>query len=115
MFTTLNFSGNVPGPEGEACGVTSPIDCFRLLLPSTYIDELLDQINLYADQQRATKNDRSPFVPIVKEELLAFIEVNIAMGVVSLYLRWMTTGQPTRFLHIHGFTLYYHVIVSMRF
>lgn len=115
MSTTLNFSGNVPGPEGEACGVTSPIDCFRLLLPSTYIDELLVQINLYADQQRATKNDRSPFVPIVKEELLAFIGVNIAMGVVSLYLRWMTTGQPTRFLHIHGFTLYYHVIEILRY
>ena len=34
----LELSGNVLGPEGS---VTSLIDCFRLLLPSTYIDELL--------------------------------------------------------------------------
>ena len=42
------------------------------------------QTNLYADQQRAFNNDNSHFDPIVKEELLAFIGENIAMGVTSL-------------------------------
>ena len=80
----MDFSGNTAGPKGEACGVMSPIECFRLFFPSSYIDELLFQTNLYADQQRASKNDNSHFDPIIKEELLAFIGINIAMGVVSL-------------------------------
>lgn len=47
-------------------------------------DEILAQSNLYADQQRSAKHDQSPWTPISKEELMAFIGINIAMGVVSL-------------------------------
>ena len=78
------FSGNLPGPKGEAFDVRNPIDCFFLFLTSEFYDELLTQSNLYAEQQRAAKNDNSPWIPISKEELVAFIGVNIAMGVVSL-------------------------------
>ena len=55
-----------------------------LFLPSLYETKLLFQTNLYVDQHIASKNDNSNFDPIVKEELLAFIGINIAMGVVSL-------------------------------
>jgi len=55
-----------------------------LFLTSDDYDEILTQTNLYADQQRAAKNDSSPWNPITKEELVAFIGVNIAMGVVQL-------------------------------
>ena len=85
----MDFSGNTPGPKGEACGVMSPIECFRLFFPSSYIDELLFQTNLYADQQRASKNDNSHFDPIIMEELLAFIGINVAMGVIYNY--WSTS------------------------
>ena len=47
-------------------------------------DELVIQTNLYANQQRAIKGDTTTFVPITKAELMAFIGINIAMGVVSL-------------------------------
>ena len=41
-------------------------------------------MNLYANQQHAMKGVSTPFVPISKAELMAFVGINIAMGVVSL-------------------------------
>lgn len=78
------FTGNSPGPKGIAVGVTDPLACFHLFLPHETYDELVKQTNLYADQQRALKGDTTSFVPITKPELMAFIGINIAMGVVSL-------------------------------
>ena len=80
----MTYSGGVPGPTGLAVGITDPTDCFHLLLSSDIYDELLVQTNLYADQQRATKNNTSQWTPISKEELMAFIGINIAMGIVFL-------------------------------
>lgn len=53
-------------------------------MTSEFCDELLVQTNLYANQQRYAHNDTTPWTPISKEELLAFIGINIAMGIVSL-------------------------------
>ena len=78
------FVGSLPGAKGEAAGVRSQLECFLLFLSSKMYDEILMQSNLYADQQRMAKNDTSPWNPITKEELLAFIGVNLAMGVVQL-------------------------------
>lgn len=69
---------------GEACGVICPVECFLLFMTSALHDEILAQSNLYADQQRAAKNDQTPWTPITKEELMAFVGINIAMGIVSL-------------------------------
>ncbi len=81
--TALTYSGGVPGPTGLAVGVTDPIDCFHLFMTSDIYDDLLVQTYLYADQQRAAKNDTSQWTPISKEELMAFIGINIAMHRVS--------------------------------
>ena len=80
---TFSFVGDCAGPNNEAVGVRAPADCFDLFL-GTYYDELLVQTNLYAEQQRVAKGDTSPWSPISKEELLAFIGLNIAMGIISL-------------------------------
>lgn len=53
------------------------------MTPDLY-DELLIQTNLYANQQREAQNDTSVWTPISKEELMAFVGINIAMGIVSL-------------------------------
>ena len=86
--TTLSplptFVGNLPGPKSEAIGVRSQLECFQLFLSSEVYDELLTQSNLCAEQQRAAKNDNTPWSPISKKELLAFIGVIIAMGVIQL-------------------------------
>ena len=86
--TTLSplptFVVNLPGPKGEAIGVRSQLECFQLFLSSEVYDELLTQSNLYAEQQRAAKNDNTPWSPISKEELLAFIGVIMAMGVIQV-------------------------------
>ena len=42
------------------------------------------QTNLYATQQRALKNITKPWNPVTKPELMAFIGLNIAMGIVKL-------------------------------
>ena len=58
--------------------------CFHLFLPNKLYDEIVAQTNLYANQQRARKNDTRLFVPITKSKLMAFIGMNIAMGIISL-------------------------------
>ena len=80
----LSFSGAAAGPIGAAVGIRNPLDCFHLFLPTAFFDDLLFQTNLYADQQRAAKQDHSLWDPIRMEELLAFIGINIAMDIVSL-------------------------------
>ena len=85
-FVTINipFTGDLPGSKGCAVGVTDPLECFHLFLPSEYYDEITKQTNLYATQQRAAKNITTPWKPVTKAELMAFIGLNIAMGVVQL-------------------------------
>ena len=80
---SVNFSGNLPGPTADAYGVRDPTGCFNLFM-CDYYDQILQQSNLYANQERRIRADTSPWAPITKEELLAFIGLNIAMGVVSL-------------------------------
>ena len=81
---SVKFTGSVPGPKGIAVGVTDPLAYFHLFLPHEEYDEIVVQTNLYADQQQARKNDTRPFVPISKCEMMAFIGINIAMGIISL-------------------------------
>ena len=57
---------------------------YRAFYCSADYDKIVTQSNLYAKQQRLAKNDNSPWNPITKEEMIAFIGVNIAMGVVQL-------------------------------
>ena len=65
-------------------GVTEPFDCFHLLLSENFYDKLLVETNCYANQQKLVNNDDSPWNPVSKEELMAFIGLVIAMGIVSL-------------------------------
>ena len=82
--SSLTYSGGVPGPTGLAVGVVDPVDCFQLFMTSDFYDEILTQTNLYADQQREAQNDTSMWTPISKKELMAFVGINIAMGIISL-------------------------------
>ena len=54
------------------------------MIPEQFYDTILKESNRYAEQQRALKNDTSEWNPICKEELMAFIGINIAMGIISL-------------------------------
>ena len=77
----LKFSGDLPNPKGIAIGVTDPLACFHLFLPHEVYDDILYQTNLYATQEKAKKGDTKPWTPITKPELMAFIGMNIAMGI----------------------------------
>lgn len=72
------------GPAGIAVDVDDPLSCFHLFLPEELYDTILDQSNLYIRQQKAAKGDTTPFNPITKVELMAYIGIHIAMGIVSL-------------------------------
>lgn len=61
-----------------------PLECFHLFLPSHLYDEIFMQTNLYATQQRALKNISKSWNPVIKPELMAFIDLNIVMGIVKL-------------------------------
>lgn len=81
---SYRFTGNTPGPKREACGVTTAMECFLLFITSALLDILLTQSNLYANQQRTAKNNCSPWTPIGHTEFMAFIGMNIAMGIIPL-------------------------------
>ena len=46
---------------------------FSFVLSHEIYDELVIQMNLYANQQRAIKGDTTTFVPLTKAELMVFI------------------------------------------
>ena len=72
----------MPCPTGIAVGVTDPLACFHLFLPQELYDDVVLQTNLYGSQQQTIiKGDTRPFT---LTELMAFIGINIAMGIVSL-------------------------------
>ena len=55
----------------------------------------LVQTNLYATQQKALKNITKPWNPVSKQEVLAFIGLNIAIEIVKLLeLRNYWTTNP---------------------
>ncbi len=81
-ISSISFSGREPGPIGNAEGIHDPLECLHLFLPKEFYDKLLIETNRYADQQRV--NDTNPWKPVSMEELMAFIGINIAMGIISL-------------------------------
>ena len=80
----LTYTGGTPGPINSAVGKVDPLECFHLFLTPEFYDDLLLQTNLYANQEREAHNDTTPLTPISREELMAFIGINIAMGIISL-------------------------------
>ncbi len=119
--TKIKFTGNLPGPEGIAHGVIDHLACFHLFLPEDYFDSIMEQTNLYASQQRTAKQDIRPWKPVTMVELMAYVGLNIAMGIVSLpALRDYWTKDPVvghpwfrsvmsrnRFMQIHR---YFHLV-----
>ena len=55
---SVNFSGNLPGPTADAYGVRDRIGCFNLFM-CDYYDQILQQSNLYANQERRIRADTS--------------------------------------------------------
>ena len=80
----FDFLGSLPGPANEAIGVVNIRECFHLFLPKEFYEVLLQQTNLYAEQTRANEHNTCPWTPVSYEELMAFIGLVIAMGVISL-------------------------------
>ena len=63
-------------------------------MPPELIHHFVEQTNLYADQvYRSEKPPKTPWRVVSLEEMLAFLGMNIAMGVVNLpelHMYWWT-------------------------
>ena len=77
-YNELPFTQNV-GPKNIPDTVKTPRDIFLMLLSTENIELMVQQTNVYY-QQNKTKND----VPVTAEEMKKFIEVNIMMGIKRL-------------------------------
>jgi len=95
MNHNLQNSVNLLGFADEAKSTKILVDCYYyLFFTSPVIPVLITQTNLYADQSRAAKPPASSnhWQSVTKEEIVAFLELHIAMGIYlpSLYNFWST-------------------------
>ena len=74
------------GPSSEAKLAKTPLECFQLFFVPALVSILMTQTNLYADQCRATgvPSPSNLWGAVSMEEMLAFLGMHIAMGIVSL-------------------------------
>ena len=54
------------------------------IITEKFYEDLTVQSNLYANQEQARKNATSHFIPFTVSDLMAFVGIVIAMGVVCL-------------------------------
>ena len=73
------LTGDLPGPKGDAVGVTGVLECFHLFIPKKFYENLTVQSNLYVHQERA-KKATPQFIPFTVYEIMAFVGIVIAMG-----------------------------------
>ena len=74
------------GPSQEARNAKTPLECFQLFFTTALVTILITQTNLYADQLR-TASAPSPsnrWYDVSMEEILAYLGIHIAMGIVNL-------------------------------
>lgn len=74
------------GTTDEASSAKSPLECFQLFFTSTIISILVAQTNLYANTERAAKapSPSNHWKDVVVDEMLAYLGIHIAMGIVNL-------------------------------
>ena len=74
-------------PNGVTHGLdyqtAKELDYFKLFITDAMLSSITDQTNLFAVQKQATKPDNK-WTPTNKEEMQAYIGLNILMGIVVL-------------------------------
>ena len=73
-----------PSPKGDSLNSNTPLDFFELFLDNDMVDRIVEETNRYACQERSAQNHLSPWSEVAREDILAFISMNIAMGIISL-------------------------------
>ena len=74
----------VPGPSRQALQASTVMDQFNLFLPLSLVQTWVDETNRYAAELRRRKPSNMKWVNVSLEELLAYIGMVIAMGLVNL-------------------------------
>ena len=81
--TRITYDG-YPTPRGDIQDCESILDCFMSFISLDLIDLFVEQTNIYAAQQRSQSSSSSPWSDVTREEIMAFLALNIGMGIVSL-------------------------------
>ena len=69
----------------EASNSWTPIEGLQLFIPPSFVNLMVEQTNLYAHQTyQSLKPPKSPWRDVRVEEMLAFLGMNIATGIVNL-------------------------------
>ena len=74
----------VPGPSRQALQASTVMDQFNLFLLLLLVQTWVDETNRYAAELRRRKPSNMKWVNVSLEELLAYIGMVIAMGLVNL-------------------------------
>ena len=74
----------VPGPSRQALQATTIMDILNLFIPLALVQSWVDETNRHATEMRNRKPSSMKWVNVSVEELLAYIGMVIAMGLVNL-------------------------------
>ena len=80
----FTFTGNLPGPFNGAEHACTVLECFSLFISEGFYVDLADQSNTYAQQEQLRRNLAPCSDEFTKDDMMAFIGIVIAMGVVCL-------------------------------
>jgi len=73
----------IEGPDRQAMDAETPLDCLQLFFKDEILTSIIEQTNLY-NQQQNNGNDNAKWKDITIEELKAFLGILLAMGLVEL-------------------------------
>jgi len=110
----MNFCEQ-PGPAGVVVQCKTVLDFFMLFLTAIIWSDLVMQTNLYYAQSIASHPSSMPYQDITVNELYKLSLEQLLRWVLSVWQRWMTTGQLTASSNIRAFRHWYRVLVLGRF
>ena len=74
----------VPGHSRQALQAEGISEHFNLFIPKVIVEEWVTETNRYARECEQSKPSKTKWVDVCYEELLAFLRMVIAMGLISL-------------------------------
>ena len=84
VLHNFTFTGNLPGACNGAEHAITMLECFNLFIPEDFYVTMAEQSNAYAQLEQLRRNLTPCSDDFVKDDIMAFVGIVIAMGVVCL-------------------------------
>ncbi|KAI8767593.1 piggyBac transposable element-derived protein 3 [Biomphalaria glabrata] len=79
----IEFEEEIGGIHGLPDSST-PLDYFKLFIDDDIIDMIVEQTNLYAEQQQRNKGPDKYWKPVDQDDIVRFVYINMYFGIVKL-------------------------------